>query len=287
MKTLSRTFHLYRYQILPTVEDLQLDFIAGITSKDELIRRKNAIFADVIKNTKKEFFHPRAELTHQLYEMGDFMVLKLGANRSLIRITKSFEEEELENWPSVYVVINNNPEVQLMAVELEARAFYRSSTVVNVLETNINSWLEQFKLEVRINPTFLKNEFWRVVQTHKNRITYVEFFMVAPNLSNISKGLELDLGELKSRTNSINTNLALRSPKGERLTLSEDDRFVQSLVNYSAEGGGTIHLKARNIRKTIKTEDSVKSIEIDEINFTGDHIPEQLVSAFNEVLKND
>jgi hypothetical protein len=69
MKTLSRTFHLYRYQILPTVEDLQLDFIAGITSKEELIRRKNAIFADVIKNTKKEFFHPRAELTHQLYEL--------------------------------------------------------------------------------------------------------------------------------------------------------------------------------------------------------------------------
>ena len=287
MKTLTRTFHLYRYQILPTVEDLQLDFVAGITSKDELIRRKNTIFADLIRNTPKEFFHPRAELIHQFYEIGDFMVLKIGANRSLIRITKNFEEEELENWPSVYVIINNDPEVQLMAVEVEPRAFYRSSTVVNVLEININSWLEQFKLEIRINPTFLKNEFWKVVHTHKNRITYVEFFMVAPNLANISKGLELDLGELKSRTNSINTNLALNCPKGEKLTLSEDDRFVQSLVSYSAEGGGTIHLKARNIRKTIKTEDSVKSIEIDEIYFTGDHIPEQLVSILTEVLKND
>jgi hypothetical protein len=123
-----------------------------------------------------------------------------------------------------------------------------------------------------------------MIQTHKNRLRYVEFFMVAPNLANISKGLSLDLKELKNTTNSINTSLALTSPKNEKLTIQEDNEFVKSLVEYSADGGGTIHIRARGVRKTIKTEDSVKSIEIDDIYLRGDDVPQQLVDYLKDIL---
>jgi hypothetical protein len=249
--THDRTFHLYRYQIIPTVEDFQLDFITGIKSRDELISKKNDLFVEALKN-KKEFVHSRAELTHKLDEFGNFLVLKLGANRSLVRTTRELETEVLDNWPFIYIVINNKPSVQIMAVELETKTFNRTSTVVNILETNLNTRLRPYKLEVRIVPTYLKREFWGTVKTHQHRITYVEFFMVAPNLANISKGLLFNLGEIKRRTNSINTNLSLKSPKGEGLILSQKDKFTKSLVDYTAEGGGTVHLKVKNIRKTIK-----------------------------------
>jgi hypothetical protein len=82
--------------------------------------------------------------------------------------------------------------------------------------------------------------------------------MVAPNLANISKNLELDLGEIKNRTNSLHTNISLQAGKGEALTLSERDSFTSSLVNYAAEGGGTVHLKVKGIRKLINSPYAAK-----------------------------
>lgn len=285
MKTFSRSFHLYRYQINPTVESWQPDvFGEGIKSIAELKSKKNEIFISALKDIP-QFFHPRAELTHKLFPFDNFLVLKLGANRSLIRTTKEFEEEILDNWPSVYVVINNDPNIQMMAVEIDFKVFYRTSTVVNILSTNLNDELQKNKLWLDIKPTFYKNEFWKIVNQHKNHVTKAEFYMVAPNLSNISDKLELDLGAIKNHTNSQNTNMTLESPKGESLTLTEDDSFTNSLVHYASEGGGTIHLKIKNIRKKIKTEDSIKTTEIDEIYFEGDNVPAQLVEQLRKALE--
>ena len=287
MSITSRTFQLYRFQILPTIGEQQLDLFfpqEQFATLEELKSKKNDIFAEALRNLKA-LHHPRAELTHKFDEIGDYFVLKIGANRSLKRITKEFEIEELDNWPSVYVVINNDPDSQLMAIELEEEAFYRTSTVANIITSNLNDKLRNYRLTLEINPTFVKNEFWNLVSTHKNRITRTQFFMVAPNLANISKNLELDLGEIKSRTNSLHTNVSLQSPKSESLSLSEKDSFTNSLVNYASEGGGTVHLKVKGIRKTIKTEDSVKSVEIDEVYFTGENIPDDLVEQLGKLLK--
>jgi hypothetical protein len=287
MKKTSRTFHLYRYQIVPTIGEHQLNLFSSeieISSIEELISKKNEIFANVIQK-QREFYHPRAELTHKLYQDDGFIVLKIGANRSLIRITKEFKEEELDNWPSVYVVINNDPNVQMMAVELELEAFYRTSTVVHILTTNLNKVLNRYKLTLQILPTFIKSEFWNIVHSYENRITKAQFFMVAPNLANISKNLELDLGEIKSRTNSIKTNMSLQAANGEGLTLSEDDSFTNSLVHYASEGGGTVHLKVRGVRKLIKTEDSIRSTEIDEIFFTGENVSAELIEQIRKMLE--
>ena len=54
----------------------------------------------------KRIPHVRAELTHLLFEFGDNIVLKIGAKRGLIRITKDFKMEQLDNWPSVFVIID-------------------------------------------------------------------------------------------------------------------------------------------------------------------------------------
>ncbi|MEW6586241.1 MAG: hypothetical protein AB1442_11610 [Nitrospirota bacterium] len=287
MKKTGRTFNFYRYQILPKFEERQLELFVPrleISSMEELISKKNEIFADALKKQGK-FSHPRSELTHQMDEVNGFLVLQIGANRSLIRITKDFVPEELDNWPSVHVIINNNPNVQMMAIELEEQAFYRTSTVVHILTTNLNKSLHKYGLVLEIMPIISESEFWKVVRTHKGRVTRVQFFMVAPNLANISKNLALDLGELKNRTNSLHTNLSLAAPSGEALKLSEDDKFTQSLVHYAAEGGGTTHLKIKGLRKIIRTEDSIKSIEVDEIYFSGDDVPIQLVAQLKKVLE--
>ncbi|MBA4319041.1 MAG: hypothetical protein C0412_11640, partial [Flavobacterium sp.] len=276
MKPSSRTFHLYRYQIIPTVETLQLDFLQpDINSIEDLKKKKNKIFEDKLLS-QKTFLYNRSEITHQIATINGFFVLQIGVNRNITRIKKDFEEEILDNWPSAYIVINNDPDVQKIAIEEDRNAFYRTSTIANIISSNMNKELFGNKLTLDIKPTFQKSEFWEVVHQYNKKITKAEFFMVAPNLTNISKNLELDLGEIKKLTNSKNTNLSLESATDESLTLSENDSFTNSLVQYSSEGGGTIHLKIKSIRKKIKTEDSIRSVEIDDLVFQGENVSQKL-----------
>jgi hypothetical protein len=149
MPTLTRTFHIYRYQLLPTIppEQMELAFTKEeYTSIEELVSQKNEIFAHVLRE-QKTFRHVRAELTHLLAEVGNFIVLQIGAKRGLIRKTKDFRMEQLDTWPSVFVVINNDPNVQIMAVEEDAEAFYRTSTVVHIISTTLNERLKRYRLQ--------------------------------------------------------------------------------------------------------------------------------------------
>ncbi len=73
MTTLTRTFHLYRFQILPTIppEQMELAFNKDeYTTIDELVKQKNEIFARVLRE-QKTFRHVRAELTHLIDEFGN------------------------------------------------------------------------------------------------------------------------------------------------------------------------------------------------------------------------
>ena len=293
MTTTSRTFHIYRYQILPTFprDDFDLHFTPQfeIKSVDELIERKNELFAKAVKSTN-EFKHTWATITHQWYEKEEYILLKIGANRVLRRITKEFKEEFLDNWPSAYLVINNNPNVQIMAIELEEQAFERTTTIVNLLAANINKKLDKYKLSMVVEPVYLESKFWDIVNTHKHRISKVTFLMVAPNLANISKNLKFDLKELKSRTNSLRTNVTLQAPPKESLKISKDDEFTQSLAEYSSKGGGTAHFRIKGLSKLIKTEDSIKTFEVDEIYFSGDSsnlVFDQLIRQLRMELKDD
>ena len=289
MAKTARTFHIYRFQILPTFSEKDFDLYFPpqfeIKSVEELASKKNQLFANALRK-EADLKHSWATLTHQLYEVDDFFVLKIGANRGLVRITKDFVEEVLDNWPSAYVLINNDPDVQLMAIELEPQAFDKTSTVVNILTANINERLEKYRLSLEISPVTSVTEFWKIIKANEKRVTRVEFFMIAPNLANISKTLGLDLKELRSQTNSLRTNLSLEAPPGETLTLSEDDSFTKSLVDYSSKGGGTAHVKIKGYKKLVKTEDNIRTLEVDEIYFSGDNA-EKVAKQLLEQLRKD
>jgi hypothetical protein len=207
----------------------------------------------------------------------------LGVNREIKRTRKDFTEEELENWPSVMIAINNDPQVQKIAIEIDDSVFFRTSTVANILETSLNQNLEEKNLTCDIEPTFEKKRFWETVKRYPNQIRETEFFMVSPNLSEIAKSLNLDLDTLHKTTNTKQTTLSLQSDKASNLTLSMDDEFISSLVDYSSKGGGNITIKIKGLSKSIKTAKSVTRISVDEMEFTG-LTPPKLISLFMSLL---
>lgn len=281
------TFHVFRYQILPVSRAIQLelglDEEPPIISLEDLLARKNALFAAAIKKIEKFRFH-RAELVHRVeVSEDDFIVLKLGAERGLTITTRDFAEEEIENWPYVLVIINNNPQVQKVAIQLDRRVFYRTTTVANILERNLNEYLRQYQLVVRFNPIFEESYFWDIVARYRGRITQAEFAMIAPNLSNISRALNLDLRELQRTTNTQETRLQLKSDPESSLTFEQGDRFIASLVEYASQGGGNISVKVRGVRRKIQTEKGIIEESIDEAEIEG--IDAQgLVQIFRDIL---
>jgi len=214
----------------------------------------------------------------------DFFVIRLGAKRDIKRARRDFSEEELENWPSILVAFNNDPNIQKTAIQIAHNVFYRTTTVARILENSINKQLAKYQLSVHFSATFSKNQFWEEVAKHENKIIQVEFDMISPNLASISRALNFDLSEINRRTNSHETKLQLSSGGESSLKLSKDDTFIESLVDYSSEGGGNITLKVKGINRRIMTENTITEVSMD--NFEATNLsPKQIVGILKGFLK--
>lgn len=261
-------FHLYRYQLLPVEQHVQLEFDSHLVELDELKRRKNEFFASTVLEID-ELFWSRAKINRKLvYDDQRTIALFVNAGRGHFIETVNFEMQKIEDWPSALVVIDNDPTVQIIAIEIEHRAFQKTSTLAGILQANFNRRLRRYLLHIEILPLFDKSDFWQIVEHHKGRITRIRFDMVSPNMSNIAESLRLDLHELNQNTNVQHTTLEIASDKRRSLTPSSDDITVASLVDYSSQGGGNISVKVRGIQKRIQTSDSTKEVSVGELEIS-------------------
>lgn len=261
-------------------DQLLLEFEKPL-SHEALKQRKNEFFLKCIKALSR-FEYSRTILTHEFEELTtDTYLLKIAANRSIKRY-RNFRDEKLENWPFCYILINNDPNVQKLAIQHHARVFANTDTVAKIMEFNLNKCLVPLGLHLYIKPTFERNFFWDTVRKHREEVIKVEFELISPNLSTISKSLEVDLGKLYNLTNTQSTRLELNSDKESHLTLDESNSMLNSLVNYASEGGGNISLKIKGIKKKVQTSSSICSTEIDELNIKGP--PRQVAAIIKELL---
>ena len=110
-------FDLFRYQILPLDRELQGDLFNNIPSAKELIEQKNEIFIEKLDSIEKLKFKKTATNIKRVMSCGDFRIFRIAANRSINREKPDFTEEQIDTWPSIYVVIWNSPDKQIIAVQ--------------------------------------------------------------------------------------------------------------------------------------------------------------------------
>lgn len=275
-------FHEYRYQILPTSQTIQLDIEGSIKDLADLKRQKNELFRRAV-STVKTFSYSRGDIRHKVWHDDDIFVLQIGVERDLKRITREFEIEDVENWPTVYVVFNNDPAIQKCLVQ-QGGGFQRTITVLKIIEQSLNAVLARYQLSVAFEPIYSESYFWDLVEQYRERITQIEFELISPNMSNISESLTFDLAQLNRSTNTQRTNLQLNSDVNTALTPTADDPLIGGLVKYSSEGGGDITMRARGVRKKIHTAKGVKEITIEEIEVEG-ATQEQILRMFKEICR--
>lgn len=281
-------FEVFRYQLLPLTQHVQMDMFPDntfrdISSVDALRARKNEIFAHVLSELPK-FQYRQTDLNHRVDLVSPpWYVIEINTQKVLERERRDFETERLDTWPHVVVIINNQPDVQLVAISRNQRAFSSGTVVAKLLQDNFQKLLSRFYLNIQIEALFEKNQFWNLVEEYEGRISSVNFELISPNMANISKTLEIDLAKLNTDTNSHRTNLKLNSSEGGILEIKRDNKLLNSLVDYTSEGGGDIELKIKRLKNKIRTSKTVREISIDELSLKN-LTPERLKWFLDQIL---
>ncbi len=283
MSIKSTSFQLFRYQLLPIDRFLQGNLLTGVGSIEELISRKNEFFSEAISGTRNFSDKRHDTITKKLYEKDNFFLLRIAHNRSIHRETKDFRDEVIDNWPSILVAIWNDPEKQFIAVQRRSTAFTSCELVVKMIINCLSSQLRHHHLRAIHEPLFETKKFWSLLHQYEGRIKSVEFEIITPNMANISRSLSDELRDFAKATNSTRNKLKIESDPEAPLHLEESNRTLQGLVNYSSEGGGNISLKIDGIKKSYHTSNTVKEIQIGEIEIQAD--AESIVSVMKELLR--
>jgi len=275
------TFKVYRYQLLP-IDRHTDDLYDGLTAV-QLIESKNSIFAKTIPFLRTHR-HRGSDLSVRLEIIeSDTFILSVASRRDLTRETPDFRIEQIENWPHVTTIILNRPEEQYILVQDRPAAFASTDTVVKLIESATRASLQRSGLRLHTERVFSKSQFWQLVREYRDKITWIEFEFVTPNMANISNTLSDTLKGLAKDTNSSQSILQLRSDPASALNIDPSDQTVQGLVDYTSEGGGDISIKIKGLRKKIQTSRSVREIELDDLQLSGP--PDQIARILREALR--
>jgi len=283
MKTLN--FNLYRYQLLPKDRHFQGALFGDIQTIDDLILKKNDLFYEQIK-TIEEWKGKRSIIKGQLlFDKDDFLIFRFAPRRTTKIENEYFEEEQYEDWPSIIVAVWNNKEKQVMAIQDRKKAFSSTKSVLSTITNSINIALVQKQLRIAAEPIFHEEAFWNIIEQYSHQIKKIRFDLITPNMANISGMLSEDLKNLAKMTNTLSTKLEIDA-EDSALHIDKNNQQINSLVHYASQGGGNASIKVKGIQKRIQTSNSIKTIEIEELELNGDNV-EDIASILKRVIDEE
>ncbi len=279
----SSNFEVFRYQLVVD-KTLQMDMFKQYQTAEDIRADKNNIFHEILNSKNFNFYSSKSEITSKLlYQKDTMYYYKIGVKRNAKVFKKDFSEANIENYPNIIVAINNKPDVQKIAIQDNTKAFANCKIVSHFIQDTIDTKLKAYNLSMMAEPLFDRKEFWKLVHKYPKQIRQLTFDLVSPNMANISKNLDLNLKQLYEDTNTHKTKVELNADEGSYLDIKDSSKFINSLVDYSADGGGNIHMRVNGIRKKLHTAESPTEFSIDEMLLKKDDW-EKLNDYFKEIL---
>lgn len=276
-------FSEYRYHLLP-LETMQtsLELHGPRPSFQELKETKNNIFGNIITSLEES---KKEKNLFKLLDSSDNIFLFKVSNKKFDKIVEDFKEKEIKTEPYIYLIIDNNPDIQKLYISEDIEVFSSVNATKNILVTIFRKYLQIKYLNIETQEVFDKKTFWSLVEKHQGKITYINIEMIKPNLANISKLLPEVFRKFAENTNAHRSNIQLKAPKNGKLEkIDESNKDLEGLVDYSSKGGGEIKIKVKGLTKQLKTSDNIKKIDIDQVYLEGTH--EQVLKMYKEIIKN-
>lgn len=276
-------FRLYRYHLLPlsTDESQTSMFPTKKMKTSEVKEKKNIFFNTVLSSLVESKNNSNPIRLH--FQEDEYFVFKI-AQKKTARITKDFKNETVSNEPYSYIIINNDNKVQKIAISENGEAFSNTDVIKNILSKVFKKELEQYQLNIAIEPLFDSKNFWEYVDKYKDELTYINFQYIKPNLASISKSLPADFKKFAENVNSHESHLTIKAPdKGVLENINKKNPIVNGLVEYSSDGGGNIKLKVKKVRKHLNTTDKPVIQQIDELEIEG--AAEQVIKLYKTIVE--
>ena len=257
---------IYTYQFSP-IRNANLSFFEEIGTPEERMVKKQEYLEEILNNDDLQFKYKNTVYQSRcIYRDFHFFVFKI-ANDRPVRIEENFKQKKQENHPSSYVIIDNRDCIQRIAIEDCPTSFTDTLTVCNILKSTFNRHLKEKGLVVDISKEYQDSEFWELIDKHmESGISMVRFHIDYPNLPRVRDSIREMLSTASKESNSKQTSLEFKADANESLEITKDNEEIEGLAKASADSGSTIYIKAKRLRKYIKTGKTNKTIEIDDID---------------------
>lgn len=262
-------FIIYTYQFAPlqnvTTPSL-FETTENILPTQERMEQKQTIFQKLFSLPPDKIFSKGSKKydARILFNHGDIVVLRLANSKKMV-LEESFQIKEHQYDPSCIVIIDNRKDAQQIAIEEDHKAFSDTNVVKSILESSFRKFLKPHGLTVSIQREYQKSEFWRIVNSHQDKITMVRFHFAYPNLPRLRDSVKEVFAEANKLTNSKHSSFELKAADGESLELESPNDTLNAIVECSAASGEIIDIKARGVKSFIKTGTTVRSFECDDL----------------------
>lgn len=242
-------FTIYTYLFKPINEPFQPELFSPNVDAEESMDRKLELFADFFRGEQQIRFNRN----NQRY---DHLVVAQGSGIIVLQIannTQQVHEQKFNRWteedhPSLFVLIDNRDDRQVIAIENRAQAFSDTQTVANIMEESFNRRLYRHRLQLQVNAKYHAHEFWDVVSQYEQGIASVTFKFPYPNMPAISDMVGEFYTDLARRTNS-EPKTTLTTPKTEKMRLEEDDEILQQMIKAASASGKLIMMRPKGAQK--------------------------------------
>lgn len=230
-------------------------------STEEIKANKNIFFTKVLKEV--HFANRKGKLPFKFNMASDNIYWIQLANIKSTTYISDFEEHSIMTEPYVNILIDNNPEKQVIAISRNSQAYTSTEQVVDIIQQALSIELKKYNLKLYIAAINEHDSFWNIIKKTGGQVTRIEIEIIKPNLSNISHSLKEDVRTLIEDTNSHLTTLKLESAEDGILSgITPENENLNGIVNYSSEGGGNIKVKVRGQKELIQTKKSIKKMRV-------------------------
>lgn len=262
-------FDLYRFH-LHVIESDQIPIFAAEYTHKELLENKNALLYSTLEN----LYENTTDLPVIQFNKNEETLIFGIANKKKLQYYQNFTKHSITTEPFVYIIINTNPNSQKVGISRNIEAFSSESVALNVLLQVFNRYLKKLGLKISFEKIYDKKEFWSLLNQYSGKIKMLRFEIIKPNMSSISHSIKDYLKPLIEKTNSQITKVSLEADKGETLDkITPVNKYLNSLVDYTSEGGGNVVLRVNDQRKLINSSDLSKTLLIPESDLKGTKLP--------------
>ena len=249
------TYVIYSYQF-KTIDSYQLTFDHPdfkLPDPKKSFERKQGLLEEILSDPEFSFNKDKNDDTyvHQIVRQQDHMwLIHIGKKHMKKRHNRKLRQEQFEDFPNCFFMIDNRHNIQRIAIEKKRDAFGKTLQLAKLLQDIFNDKLKYHGLTVEILAKYYSRSFWKHIEEFAPGFTKVTFTFNIPNNPELTELVEKFIPMEAEVFNATPVHTMIAKDGGV-VTIAHND-FTDPIVNYCSGGGLPIELTPKGSKRKVK-----------------------------------